>query len=206
MLKSIYRRAQSGIVLIVALIVLVAMTVAAIALVRNVDTSNLVAGNLSFQQAATHYADIGLEDAIKWLDEKNDGTSALDVNQSDALEKSFYLAAGNTSVPTSPGSWDSYWQTTLSQRAKSLSRDITTGNTISYIIDRLCDRAGSAWNGVPCFIPPLLDVGNSEESGEKLLYPPLIVYYRITVRVAGPHDTATYFQSVISMPMKSASP
>ena len=206
MLKSIYRRAQSGIVLIVALIVLVAMTVAAIALVRNVDTSNLVAGNLSFQQAATHYADIGLENAIKWLGEKNDGTSFLDQDQPVGSGHLFYRAAGNTSVPPSSGSWDSYWQTTLSQRATSLPRDTNTGNTISYIIDRLCDGAGSALNGVLCFTPPLLDVGNSEESGEKQPYPPLIVYYRITVRVAGPHDTATYFQSVISMPMKSASP
>ena len=47
---------QRGIVMIVALVVLVAMTLAAIALTRTVYTSNIVAGNLAFQQAATHSA------------------------------------------------------------------------------------------------------------------------------------------------------
>ena len=42
------RRKQSGVVLFISLIILVAMSLAGIALIRSVDTSNLIAGNLAF--------------------------------------------------------------------------------------------------------------------------------------------------------------
>ena len=43
---------QRGVVLFIALIVMVAMSLAAIALFRSVDTANLVAGNQAFKQGA----------------------------------------------------------------------------------------------------------------------------------------------------------
>jgi hypothetical protein len=42
------RRAQRGVVLFVALIVMVALSLAAVALVRSIDTTNAVIGNLGF--------------------------------------------------------------------------------------------------------------------------------------------------------------
>lgn len=51
------RRAQQGVVLFVALIILVAMTLAGIALMRSVDTNVLIAGNLAFRQGATMAGD-----------------------------------------------------------------------------------------------------------------------------------------------------
>ena len=60
-------RRQSGVVLIIALIVLVAMSLAGIALFRQVGTGLTIAGNLAFKQAATAAADFGVEDARKWL-------------------------------------------------------------------------------------------------------------------------------------------
>ena len=44
-------RAQQGVILFIALIVLVAMSLAGIALMRSVDTNVLIAGNLAFRQA-----------------------------------------------------------------------------------------------------------------------------------------------------------
>jgi Tfp pilus assembly protein PilX len=43
------KHAQQGVVLLMALIMLVALTLAGIALVRSVDTTNLIAGNLAFK-------------------------------------------------------------------------------------------------------------------------------------------------------------
>src|SRR4051794_33864237 len=51
--RGIAHRRQQGVVLLIALIVLVAMTLAGIGLVRSVDTGNMVAGNLAFKQGAT---------------------------------------------------------------------------------------------------------------------------------------------------------
>ena len=60
-------RAQRGVILFIALIVLVAMSLAGIALMRSVDTNVLIAGNLAFRQATTNMADVGVEAARSWL-------------------------------------------------------------------------------------------------------------------------------------------
>ncbi|MCE3000272.1 MAG: hypothetical protein LW892_10630, partial [Betaproteobacteria bacterium] len=54
---------ERGVVLFTALIVLVAMTLAGIALMRRVDSGTLIAANQAFRQAATHIADLGIEAA-----------------------------------------------------------------------------------------------------------------------------------------------
>ena len=61
------RKAQDGVVLFIALIVLVAMTLAGIAVMRSVDTNVLIAGNLAFRNAATSAGDAGIEAARNWL-------------------------------------------------------------------------------------------------------------------------------------------
>ena len=55
---------QRGISLMMSMIVLVALTLAGIALMRSVDTTTIIAGNLAFQQAATNSGDTGIETAI----------------------------------------------------------------------------------------------------------------------------------------------
>ena len=59
-----YFRRQRGVVLFISLIVLVAMTLAGVALVRSVDTTNLIAGNLAFKQGATLSGDAAIETEI----------------------------------------------------------------------------------------------------------------------------------------------
>ena len=61
------RLRMRGAGLIIALVVLTAMSLAALALVRTVGTGLLVAGNLAFRQAAVLAADAGGEAAIAWL-------------------------------------------------------------------------------------------------------------------------------------------
>jgi Tfp pilus assembly protein PilX len=56
-----------GAVLFIALIVLVAMTLAGIAIMRLVDTATLIAGNLAFKQGTVQSSDNGVEQAFQWL-------------------------------------------------------------------------------------------------------------------------------------------
>src|SRR5436190_18512507 len=58
---------QRGVVLVIALIVLVAMTLVAIGTLRSVDTSNVVAGNLGFKQATLNGTDQAVETAYRYL-------------------------------------------------------------------------------------------------------------------------------------------
>lgn len=67
---------QRGLVLVLALIVLAAMSLAAIGLMRGVLGSNRVAGNLAYQQAAVQAADVGLETAIAWLEQRTQESSS----------------------------------------------------------------------------------------------------------------------------------
>jgi Tfp pilus assembly protein PilX len=65
--KQAYGTKQQGMVLFFALIALVVMSLAAVALIRSVDTNTMIAGNLGFKQSATVSADSGVETAIDWL-------------------------------------------------------------------------------------------------------------------------------------------
>ncbi|MEJ7807583.1 MAG: hypothetical protein WKG03_16870, partial [Telluria sp.] len=55
---------QRGVVLLMALIALVALTLAGLAMVRSVDTGNVIAGNMAFRQAAMQQVDVGIEAAF----------------------------------------------------------------------------------------------------------------------------------------------
>ena len=68
---------QRGVILIVSLVVLVAMMMAAVGLIRSVETSNAVAGNLAFQQATLNASDSGVAAAVTQLQAV--GAAALDV-------------------------------------------------------------------------------------------------------------------------------
>lgn len=209
--KSSLRGSQRGVVLVIALIVLVVMTLAGIALVRSVDTSNIIAGNLAFQQSATHAGDRAIESAIAWLEDCVGARVFCTANppfNDDAAVG--YFAAGtsitNPRTPAAGQSWDDYWkaniQTLLFNNSVTLAADAgTTGNTSYYIIDRLCQNAGPPTGGASCAKSPQLftNEGQGEESGEPPLQLPSLVYYRITVRTVGPRNTVSYIQALVAM-------
>ncbi|MFY9261474.1 MAG: hypothetical protein WAO71_13310 [Gallionella sp.] len=63
-MKTIYLKApQQGIVLLVALIALVALSLSGIVLMRGVDTSNIISGNFAFNEATTQMAEVGVNEA-----------------------------------------------------------------------------------------------------------------------------------------------
>jgi Tfp pilus assembly protein PilX len=199
-MQHTFRKAQSGVVLIIALIVLVAMTLAALALIRSVDTNNLIAGNMAFQQAAVHSADTGIELAAAWID------SASDAMLEGIDDSHGYVPNGSIST-YSPGSgdhysWDEYWNRYVngSRAIASATQADQAGNTVSYIIDRLCSIAGTK-NNIDCVLSPTSAVGTGNSAGvgnRGQFNAPVSVYYRITVRVDGPRNTVSYVQSVVS--------
>jgi len=60
-------RSQRGVTLLFALITLVALLLATLALIRSVDTSTVLMGNIAFKQDATASADQATRQAVKWL-------------------------------------------------------------------------------------------------------------------------------------------
>ena len=200
---------QRGVVLVIALIILVVMTLAGIALVRSVDTSNMIAGNLAFQQSATHAGDRALEVAIAWLEDCVGPHITCTANPPNNSDSNVGYTADGISIanPHSPAigqTWDQFWktniQTLIVNNSVSVGADVA-GNTPAYIIDRLCQNAGTPTGGASCAQSPLVTTtgGSSEEAGEIVLNLPSLVYYRITVRVVGPRNTVSYIQSLVAM-------
>jgi type IV pilus assembly protein PilX len=190
------RARQRGAVLLIALIMLVALTMAGLALMRSVSTSNIIAGNLAFQQAATHSAGAGIETAVSWL-QANTANTTL---HSSILTGSGMRYVAQRQDPTSGQSWDAFWTGTLagSGAVNALPAD-AAGNTVSFVIHRLCNSTGAPT--YPGCSAPAVDVqsaGNSFGSGVIALNQTRQVYYRITARVTGPRNTLSYVQAVVS--------
>jgi Tfp pilus assembly protein PilX len=194
--------AQRGAILIITLIALVAMTLSSVALVRSVDTANVIAGNLQFQQTATFSTESGVAAAYTWLQTNNSqlSTSILNGLDASALQNTGYVAAGLTQMPSSGESWDHYWNDSLAGLASTPQTDLT-GNSVSYVIQRLCATTGDPNDVAPpvCALPPSDSAGGSMGAGVVAPKTSTQVYYRITVRIQGPRNTLGYVQAIAVM-------
>jgi type IV pilus assembly protein PilX len=191
-------RRQRGAVLFIALIVLVAMTLAGIAIMRSVDTATLIAGNLSFKQATIQSSDAGIEPAYQWL------LANRTVLPTTNLAAGYFSARpGAEPVWSDPLTWAS---------AVTLGTD-AAGNTTSYLIHRMCNCPNTTYNGTcaggdaqQCALdapvvgaPPPPAEGDSFLVGAPGYLDDPKVYYRITVRTQGPRNTASYVQSMVAV-------
>jgi Tfp pilus assembly protein PilX len=183
-------RRQQGVVLFISLIMLVAMTLAGIALIRSVDTANLIAGNLAFRQGATLAADSGVETARTWLIAPAQGGNAL-YNNSPA--NGYYSSAAPVA------SWEQYDWTNL---AVPVPGGVdAAGNQVRYVIHRLCTFAGQPPGGANnCLSTTSAGSGQGSSKGAGVQNPSgtAVWYYRITSRVIGPRNTASYVQTLIT--------
>lgn len=188
------RRRQGGVVLMMALIVLVAMTLAGIALVRSVDTSSIIAGNLAFKQAATNSGDIGIETGVTWLQNNNNANL-----QNDIPDQGYFAKRQD---PANNQSWDGFWLAVLKPQGVITLGPDPTGNTVAYTIQRLCNAQGDPLAvGVNCAVAPA--AGNISSSSRTAGTVALIfntqIYYRITSRIAGPRNTVSYVQVIVAL-------
>lgn len=193
----LHRAAERGVVLFVALIVLVVMSLAAVVIARSVFTGNRVAGNLAFQQAATQSADVGVETAVAWL-EANAGTVAL--NNSIPAGPVRYLALRQDPDIATNQSWENFWQNQLLPFVNAMPAD-AGGNTVSYVIQRMCNAPGDPTTGIGCNVSPIAVAGqgNSQGAGVIALLSTGQIYYRITVRVAGPRNAVSFVQAMVAI-------
>lgn len=200
---------QRGVVLVIALIVLVVMTIAGIALVRSVDTGNLVAGNLAFKQGATLAGDAGTENAIGWLTPLN-GSGTL--YQSDATN-GYYAMSLTTLDPTNANSssatpavdWDDNNCSGIPNSVcyKPAPSNAIGDNSVSYIITRLCQAEGDPNDaGNTCATYQASDAtspkrGEIKYGDDKRFEPLPSPYYRIVSRIKGPRNTISFVETIV---------
>jgi Tfp pilus assembly protein PilX len=191
--------AQRGVALVTALIVLLAMTLAGLAIVRSTLTSTRIAGNLAFQQAATQSADVGIEAAVAWLETNNTGTRLHDHIDIGGTETVGYFAQREDPAPGQ--SWQAYWDAAIATTARvnTLPAD-GAGNQVSWVVHRLCNAIGDPTAGAGCeATPELVGTGGSQGAGVVRLQTAAQRYYRITARVDGPRNTVSFVQVVVAL-------
>lgn len=180
---------QRGMVVIVALLALVAMTLAGLAVMRTVDTGVLLSGNIAFRKNAVNSGGAGIQAAEVWLVSK----TASDL-ESDSGSNGYY-ASWNTSFNPKTFNWGS----DSTSKAVSSSTD-ETGNTIRYVIHRLCDITGPSVNA-RCVRPKGASEGGPKEAGNYEqgtgLKGSAQVYFRITARVTGPKGAVSFVQATL---------
>jgi len=196
---------QRGVSLFFALVSLVAISLAAIVLVRSVDTSTLIAGNLAFQQSATASADSGTEAAIAWLAQVVKDNPDLNVlndplhpfNITKASDGYYSSLDPNKSLTASTGfSWE--------KESKLVGTD-SAGNTVRYIIQRMCRTFDKPVKDANCLYSGAI----LNESGQHVPLPQEICkgegcpvagqtpQVRITSRTEGPKNTRSYVQAFV---------
>lgn len=187
---------QRGVALPIALIVLVAMVLAAVTLIRSVDTATMVAGNLTLKQSATHAADEGIRQGFLWL---RNTAVANPASLNSSISASGYFSTQHADDPN----WNpaSNWPT---GSAVSLPAD-AGGNTVSYVIHRLCTLPGLSYNAPNQQCATYTGTSAAASGGSQSVDAPefagvVYVYYRVTSRVVGPRNTISYVQSLMLAP------
>ena len=194
-------RRERGAILFIALIVLVAMSLAGIALMRSVDTNVLIAGNLAFRQGATAAGDWGVESARIWM---TGNLPVLEQDQPDGAP--FYFANWQENLDLlgiNPKMKPYGWDTT---EPMDLGFD-TAGNQVKYVIHRLCDKEGAPTDSTVKCVKSTLSKATGGLTSESNRVKPMddmnqpsksVALYRVTVRITGPRNTVSYVQAVLN--------
>lgn len=175
---------QSGVVLFIALIVLVAMTMAGLALIRSSNTGLLTAGNLTFKQGSVSSGDRAIQAALTWMA----GEPLVD----DVAASGYYASATHTDE-TTWAEWDD------PAKHRSLPED-AAGNSIDVVIHRMCETDGPVSLTQCTTMKPGGSCGGSGTSGSLnsgTLSCPVQPVYRVTAKITGPKGTVSYVQAMV---------
>ena len=213
---------QRGVSLLFALLALVALSLATLALVRTVDTSGLVLGNIGFKQDATVAGDQATRQAVAWL---KANVAGLD---NDAANSGYYAStkernadASITRVDTTGQQltgnarklidWDNDGACNYATSGTYTSCDLKTvsvgdinGNKTRYVIFRLCQSAGDANDEINNACAKPLNSGSGASGRGAMAYgtgrftAAAGPYYRIVVRVLGPRNTASFTETIVN--------
>jgi Tfp pilus assembly protein PilX len=190
---KIVRTHQQGVVLFVALIVLIIMTLAGLALLRQMGAGTSIAGNIAFKENATSVADRGTEVARQWI---RDNTA---ITANDAKTQGYHSSWTGSVDPTT-FTWTDAESRLLTDPGAILD-DTQTGNTARVIIQRLCETPNmSAIDPAQRCSDSLVPNGGSRGGGG---YPSVLSststapFYRVTTRVQGPRNTISYTQALL---------
>jgi type IV pilus assembly protein PilX len=198
---------QRGVVLIYALIALVIMMIGAVAISRSMNNAQFNVGNIGFKRDLANQGDLALQRAMDAVRGSN-ALASITVrnNNLKAANYSAILLASNAQgIPNALISDSDFASVGLS------SNDIQVNDTtrIRYVVDRMALATGNCSPATCTMVNQSLLSGassnwnnsqnNSGAAGNQSpgAVPPQATY-RLTVRVSGPRNTLSFFQSTFT--------
>ena len=195
--------------LLAALVMLIALMLGAAALMRMVESANLLSGNLAFKRAATLAAEAGAEAAIAWLAQQDAATLAQDHTAQGyyASDATNFDGSGNRGGSQASGvDWqgDNCAGAVLARCLKpvTLLGEDAAGHTVRYVVQRLCTDAGAHTAAGACAFHLPAEAESSSRGGfsygrNKRLAGMPLAYYRITARASGPRNTISVIEVLV---------
>ncbi len=213
-------RYQTGIVLFFALLALAVMSLAAVALIRSVDTNALLSGNMVFRQSAGPASSVALEGIAENI--------AKNISLSNSVkhfpQQGYYANCSQFDAQPNALICDGSRLTTMdwSDANSRLVPNQTDGNDeirdgvdrqgneIRYVVERMCsfseaeiNAGNAAMDSARCLMASSAACKQNPDIENLPYLPPCAnpsssPLYRITLRISGPKKTLTYMQSFIS--------
>lgn len=212
--------------LILALVIMVIITLSAVAMIASLRGGISASGNIAFRQAATRAADVAVEDGFQWvLAQLTASATALDNSRSAAASGStiayrYYAtflgldsfdsncAKDSTATVFTPQNYR-FSDTVVGGDGLPCAGKLAgapSGYALYYVIHRMASGAG-ACPGAGCSAPSIaaasgaapgcsFDPSSPSYCGVSSSVNNL-VYYRITVKVVGPRQNNRYIQAFV---------
>ncbi|MFA9441140.1 hypothetical protein ACDA63_16010 [Uliginosibacterium sp. sgz301328] len=199
--------AQRGAILVITLVILVAMTLASIALFRSVDTAMLLSANIGFKRDALTSASAGLRDVLSKMTASDFisitdsyGVTGVAKGQNTRHYSPVALETRIDGVPvvmTNKTTFDEYYP---------IGSGTPAGVELRYLIERMCDQAGSPSDehctyddGAGVALKNYGDYrGGSSQLGGKVGTADLPLF-RVTVRADGARNSIAYAQMFVAL-------
>jgi Tfp pilus assembly protein PilX len=203
--RPVQRNRQRGVVLLFGMIALVVLLIGTAALVRSMNTSLSTAGNFGFKRDLTNQGERAIQTVVDLM---QSGALAADAARQNSDISRNYSA---TLLPSNPqGIPEALLSDGAFAAVGTPNNDIRIsdmGITVRYVVDRISAAAGPATADGTLMadnsVPPggsasqLLTAELTSSGGQGAIQPQVV--YRITVRVSGPRNTQSFYQSTFKL-------
>ncbi|MCK9388813.1 MAG: hypothetical protein M0Q22_10545 [Sulfuritalea sp.] len=210
---------QQGFVLVLALVIMVVITLSAVAMISSLRGGISASGNIAFRQAATRAADVAVDNAFQWVQTQMAVATGLNSDIAAAATPRYYATmTGANAGCKKDGIVNAFtpqqyrFSDTVTGSDGFPCAGLVTGNpagyTLYYVVHRMATTAGLACPAAGCLAPPIvattgssagcsMDPTSASFCGTAATATNTLVYYRITIKVVGPRQNNRYIQAFV---------
>lgn len=187
------RREQHGLVLIFAMIALVIMLVGAVAISRSVSSAQFNIGNIGFKRDLTNQSERAMAQVMAVV---RTGALATPASRLTNLASANYSAVKLADTPQGIPTTLLQSDTDFASAWTAPPIDIADLNVKArYVIDRLATAPGACSDTTCTMATPKVFGGAASEPP---VTPAPQAIYRLTVKLTGPRNTMSFFQSTFT--------